>query len=131
MGEERGWAAAWIRGVSTGIFIRDYLLEHDEGYPQEIWRALKAKRGDIKVCSYQSFFTNYVWVLKKLGLIEKVRTEPASNPAYIDRVYYRITPGEEENVMWLHPQKSLDPRRGLGSKRYKREKGKKESGEGK
>ena len=84
-----------------------------------IWRALKEARGSIKVCSYQSFVSNYIWVLKQLGLIEKVRTEPASNPAFYDRVYYRITPGKEKRLKWSHLQKTLDPRRSLGRKKYK------------
>lgn len=114
---KRGWAI--LKKITTGIFIRDFLIEHKEGYPMEIWRALKEVRGSIKVCSYSSF-RNYIWVLKQLGLIEKVRTEPASNPAFHDRVYYRITPGEEKSEKWAHPQKSLDPNRALGSKNYKK-----------
>ena len=116
--EKRGWAV--LKEITTGVFIRDYLLEHKESYPMEIWRALKKARGSIKVCSYQSFVSNYIWVLKQLGLIEKVRTEPASNPVFFDRVYYCITPGKEKSQKWSHPQKSLNPNRALGSKRYKK-----------
>jgi len=90
-----------------------------------IWRALKKARSNVKVCTYPSFLSNYIQVLKRLGLIEKVRTEPASNPGYFDCVYYRITPGKEKSPEWNHPQKVLDPCRGLGSKRYKKKEEKK------
>jgi hypothetical protein len=55
------------------LFICDYLLEHGEGYAQEIWRELKKTRERQHVCSYDSFKRNYVYVLKKLGLIEESR----------------------------------------------------------
>ena len=116
--EKRGWAV--LKEITTGIFIRNFLIEHGEGYGMEIWRALKEARGSIKVCSYQSFVSNYIWVLKQLGLIEKVRTEPASNPKFFARTYYRITPGKEKSLKWSQPQKSLNPNRALGSKRYKK-----------
>ena len=116
--EKRGWAI--LKKITTGIFIQNYLVEHEEGYPMEIWRALKEARGSLKTGSYKSFQSNYIWVLKRLGLIETVRSEPASNPAFYDRVYYRITPGEEKSRKWSHPQKSLDPRRSIGGKKYKK-----------
>ena len=118
----RGWALPWA--VPTGPFIRDYLLEHGKGYAQEIWRALKEARlaRDLGVCTYQSFRTNYMYVLRQLGLIEKVEQESV-RPEWYRRVYYRIVPGMEDAPEWKHPQSALDPRRGLGKKRYKRVKG--------
>ena len=116
--EKRGWAI--LKKITTGVFIQNYLVEHKEAYPMQIWRALKEARGSIKVCSYQSFVSNYIWVLRKLGLLQKTRTTPASNPVFYDRVYYRITPGKEKSRKWLHPQKSMNPNRALGSKKYKK-----------
>jgi hypothetical protein len=43
---------------------------------QEIWRELKKTREGQHVCSYDSFKRNYVYVLKKLGLIEEASREP-------------------------------------------------------
>ncbi len=116
--EKKGWAVPGIK--PTGFFIRDFLIAHGEGYGMQIWRSLKKARGSIKTGSYKSFMSNYIWTLKKLHLIETTKTEPASNPAFYDRVYYRITPGQEKSEKWSHPQKSLDPRRSLGSKKYKK-----------
>jgi len=115
----KGWAVPWTN--PTGLFIRDYLLEHGEAYAQEIWRALKKARATagLHCCSYSSFRTNYIYVLKKLGLIEAVRTERARKGWY-RRVYYRIVQGRENDPRWIAPQKAFDPRRGLGKRRYRR-----------
>jgi len=116
-----GWAAPWI--YPTGRFIRDFLVKHGEGYAQEIWRKLKEARASegLSCCSLQSFRTNYIYVLKRLGLIESVRTERV-RAEWHSRVYYQIVPGKEKALEWNAPQKAFDPRRGLGAKRYKREK---------
>ena len=116
--QKKGWAI--LKEITTGIFIRDYLVGHKEGYPMEIWRALKEARGSLKTGSYKSFMSNYIWTLKKLQLIQKTRTTSASNPAFYDRVYYRIVIGQEKSRKWSHPQKTLDSRRSLGSKKYKK-----------
>lgn len=116
-----GWARPWV--YPTGLFIRDYLLKHGEAYAQEIWRALKVARKSVglSACTYQSFRTNYIYVLKKLGLIEPVRTERVRK-GWFRRVYYRIVPGRENDPRWGCPQGALDPRRKLGSKKYKHKK---------
>ncbi len=104
---KRGWL------LPTGIFIRDYLREHKQGYAQEIWRSLKKKRGKgIYTGSYQSFRVNYIYVLKKLGLIMPVKRERAPRPEWFPRTYYSIVPSREEDPAWRHPQIALDPRRG-------------------
>jgi hypothetical protein len=111
----RGWLH-----YPTGLFIREYLLEHGEAYPQEIWRALKEKRKSLGVAygSVRSFHLNYIYVLKKLGLIEPVRRERV-NPKWFSRTYYRIVPGMENSPLWSAPQIALDPRRGKPSIRRK------------
>ena len=119
----RGWIIA-----PTGLFIRDYLLKHKRGYGQEIWRSLKAERAErgIITGSYQSFRVNYIYVLKKLGLIEPVKRERV-HPKMFARIYYSIVPGREDDPAWRHPQIALDPRRGAPPHRrkYAREKKKK------
>jgi hypothetical protein len=104
---KRGWL------LPTGIFIRDYLLKHKQGYVQEIWRSLKAERDErgIVCGSYPSFRANYIYVLKKLGLIRPVKRERV-HPKMFPRTYYSIVPGREDDPAWRHPQIALDPRRG-------------------
>jgi hypothetical protein len=111
----RGWLH-----YPTGLFIREYLLEHGEAYPQEIWRALKEKRKSLGIAygTVRSFHLNYIYVLKKLGLIQPVRREKV-NPKWFPRTYYRIVPGMEDSPLWSAPQIALDPRRGKPSIRRK------------
>lgn len=106
----RGWASPLIH--PTSLFIRDYLLSHGEGYAQEVWRDLKKARGGLHVCTYDSFKRNYIYILKKLGLIEPTRTEVAvdrdgePHPEWYRRKYYRIVPGREGLTdEWTNPQK--------------------------
>jgi hypothetical protein len=105
---KRGWL------LPTGLFIRNYLLRHKTAYSQEIWRALKEERAKANIyCgSYQSFRMNYIYVLKRLGLIRPVRKEKAKHPKWFDRVYYEITPGKEMDPRWAHPQIAFNPIRG-------------------
>ena len=93
----------------------------DRAYAQEIWRALKKARASagLHCCSYSSFRTNYIYVLKKLGLIEAVRSERVRKGWY-KRVYYRIVPGKEKDVRWNAPQKAFDVRRALGKAKYRK-----------
>jgi DNA-binding PadR family transcriptional regulator len=121
MAEPIGWRVPFV--FPTGTFIRDYLMEHKTASAYEMWKALKAaratygltyKKEPIIVCRYESFLRNYIYVLKKLGLIQLVRKEPSERAgAKLPRHYYRITPGRENDPRWRHPQIAYDPRRGL------------------
>jgi hypothetical protein len=121
MAEPIGWRVPFV--YPTGTFIRDYLKEHKTASAYEMWKALKAaratygltyKKEPIIVCRYESFLRNYIYVLKKLGLIQLVRKEPSDRAgAKLPRHYYRITPGREDDPRWRHPQIAYDARRGL------------------
>ena len=118
----RGWASPYI--YPTSLFIRDYLLKHGEGYAQEIWRELKKvrKKAGISTGSYDSFKRNYIYILKKLGLIEEVRRESVpGHPEWHERRYYRIVPGKEALIdEWINPQKAWKLKRyGYYKKRKK------------
>jgi len=99
-----GWKQPFV--LPTGLFIRDYLLEHGEGYAQQIWRALKKGREDLglHVGSYYSFWNNYFRNLRAMGMIVEVRKEPASKPGVKERIYYKITPGLENDPRWENIQ---------------------------
>lgn len=109
----KGWSLPYI--YPTGLFIRDYLLKHKTAYPQEIWRALKKKRSELKIytCTYESFWRNYIYVLRKLGLIRRVRKVKPTKAEWFPKTLYMITPGMENDPRWSHPQIALDPRRGM------------------
>jgi hypothetical protein len=83
-------------------------MEHGEGYAQEMWRELKKLRRGINVGSYENFKTNYIYVLKKLEMIEEVKREPVpEQPKWYMRRYYRIVSGKEPITNeWINPQKA-------------------------
>jgi len=103
---------------TIGIFIRDFLRDHEESYPSEIHREYKRTyKGHrtlggrkYRVCTYNSFMT-YVSKLILADLIERTnRTEPSDNPKaraldYPERVYIRLTDKGERapRFVWLHP----------------------------
>jgi len=131
----RGWALPYA--YPTGLFIRDYLRKKGVAYVYEIWDALRKarfaagivdKEGKPRVCTYDNFMRNYIYVLKRLGLIELVGKEPSAKAGRrLPRHLYRIVLGKENAKEWFAPQKAFDPRRGLGSKRYKKLKRRKRS----
>lgn len=102
----------------VGVFIRDYLREHNESYPSEIHQAYKtAYKGQktlkgraYRLCTYNSFMA-YVSKLILTGLVERTgRTEESNNPKaraleYPERTYIRLTSKGEEAIdfIWLHP----------------------------
>lgn len=109
--KKRGWASPFV--YPTGLFIREYLLKHGEGYAQEMWRELKRLRGNLYTGSYDSFKRNYIYILKKLGLIEETRREEVPNhPEWHERRYYKIVSGKEKMTdNWINPQKEWKMKR--------------------
>lgn len=109
--KEKGWRS--LIAVPTALFIHDYLLEHGEAYPYEIYSALKEKRESLGlyVGSPMNFY-KYFYLLKKLGLIEETgKVEKSTSPIFL-RKYYRIVPGKEKITdAWLNPQKAWGRRR--------------------
>jgi hypothetical protein len=126
----RGWALPWA--YPTGLFIRDYLKKKGVAHVYEIWDELRKarlaggvvdKEGKPRVCTYDNFMRNYIYVLKRLGLIELVGKSPSLKAGRkLPRHLYRIVPGKENAKEWAAPQRFFDPRRGLGSKRYRKRK---------
>lgn len=100
----RGWKAKETR--PTSIFIRDYLLNHRETYPYEIYKVLKNERvfRNIKIGSPNTFY-KYINILKKLGLIQKTGKEEDSSKKGLKRIYYKIVESNANSPMWNNPQK--------------------------
>ena len=96
--------------IGTGVWIRDHLLEVGEDYLAGMYREFKRdkKAREVKCGSYQTF-RQHIWWLRKLGLIEFVRSEPSENPVLEGRRYYRVVAGRENDPAWRNPRRSLYP----------------------
>jgi len=89
----------------TSLFIREH-LQKGEDYIQSMWRAYRRhclKKG-YRPPSRQSF-GNYIWMLKKLGLIEFVRAEKGLKGTV--RHYYRLNQARINDKAWKDPAKAL------------------------
>lgn len=98
--------------LSTGMF-REHLLNVGEDYPFRMYQLLKEKKKaagieEKGIGSYQNF-RNYLYWLRKLGLIELAREEPSENPHFQPRRCYRIVEGMEDAEGWVNPRKHLYP----------------------
>jgi len=89
----------------AGLFIRDYIVLNG---PASAWRLYKAWRAHRKAQgrrgpSYQSFWQNYIWPLKKLGLLVEVGEE---EPTYRNSRPPKILAigGDPEDPAWWDPK---------------------------
>ena len=102
---------------NTSLLIREYLLmKGGKGAtPSEIHKYVKSYKSNIgyKPPNYFSFY-KYIYILKELGLIKKRMVRIG----YKTRPYYYIVKDRVDDLAWYHPQSSLYPATGLGSKRY-------------
>ena len=113
-----------VRKVKTwGLFVRDFLLRKKEAYTEQIWREynLYLARNGYPPVKY-STMRKYMWILRKLGLIELSRVEQVGDPLghLQPRFYLKIVEGKENDPAWYNPQVAYNPEWGLGSLRYKR-----------
>jgi len=95
----------------TSLFIRSYLKENVEAYIQQMWNAYRrfCLKNGYRPPSRQSF-GNYIWMLRKLGLIEFVREEKGLKKTL--RRYYKLNSNKINDRIWNNPARFL----GLRSK---------------
>jgi hypothetical protein len=94
---------------SCGLFIRDYIYFNGPASAWELYKAWKEVRKLLgrRGPSYTNFWSNYIWPLKKLGLLIEVgRGEPTYEdtvpPVLLDVDRSRLT-----DPAWWQPKKAL------------------------
>ena len=110
--EEKYRCPPYFSTKFTGLAIREYLSYVEEGYPYEFYICFKKVKPNTSYTSVRRYF----YILNRLGLIERVRTEPRKGG--FPRSYYRIRIYEDPR--WYAPQEALYPNTRLGGRRYKK-----------
>ena len=98
----------------VGPFIRDYLLEHGPSSAYEIWKAWAEtrERAGLEPPSYYSFYQNYIWRLKQMGLIREVGR--VKGKGRFDKVLLDVVEGRIDDPAWYSVQNAYAERRGYG-----------------
>ena len=93
--------------------LHDRFLEKGELCPAEARRLLKAAGRRTSYVAVQRLFYD----LRQIGLIEFTHSEPGKAP--IDKRYYHIMPGKEDDPRWdTYPHYELYPSAKLGALKY-------------
>jgi len=81
------------REVTTGEFIRDYLIEQGPDYVRSIHKSYQSFCHDNgeQGCTY-STFRNHMWKLKKIGLVHVVREEDMPGAMNMTKRFYDVRP---------------------------------------
>lgn len=93
--------------------LHDLFLQKGELCAAEARRLLKAAGRRTSYVTVQRLFYD----LRQIGLIEFTHSEPGKAP--IDKRYYRIIPGKDEDGLWdTYPHYELYPSAKLGGLKY-------------
>ena len=90
--------------VGTGKMVKEHLLDTGGDSVYGTWKAVKklAEEQGYVPPTYSSMRV-FFYLLRKLGLVRKVREEPARKGGYYRKSIYIVVPGEEERLEWIDP----------------------------
>jgi len=129
VGQFQKGAGGWPKDrLQLSTFIQSYLAAGEESHAYEIYEAykeaaqaipLRRGKGKRKVISYHGFL-NYMWKLRRLGLIEYLRdkageidTEEAVDksgapaPHLAPKHFIRADMSRIDDIGWQNPHKAL------------------------
>ena len=111
---QRGWRPY----LQTGLWIRDHLLKVGKDYVYRMWKLFNEflEANGMPPVTYKSF-RNYIYLLKKNGLIVPIARTPSSKGGFY-RTWYTINPALVNDPRWNNPLASIYPYARLGGKRY-------------
>lgn len=90
-----------LAGLGTAEAIQQYLKSEKRGNSYAFYKLFREYK---KSTSYTSC-RRYFWLLKEIGLIRVVGTEPGKHG--LRKRMYAITPGKEDDPAWWHCQGEL------------------------
>ena len=90
----------------AGLFIRDYIILNGPSSAYDIWKAYRHMKRSMgkKGPKYESFWQNYIYPLKKLGLVYQVGTEPGKYETTKKKVILDVDHGRLTDEAWFDPK---------------------------
>jgi len=91
---------------TVGIFIKEYLLNNGPSSTYDIWLEFREYRHNLghSAPSYYSFYQNYIYRLKRLGLLKAISKERTRRG--FDRVMIDVVAERLEDPAWNNVQKA-------------------------
>lgn len=108
-------------------WIMGYLLDVSEAYVGEMFAAWKrfvslARESGAKIrMGGPRSFTQYLWLLRKLKLIQLSRSEPSRTKSTILRNFYKLNRNRLDDPSWERPLQVLYPKSDSKLRKRKRE----------
>lgn len=92
----------------TAMWIRDHLTSVGEDYVYGMWKRFRKEKEGLgyRAGSYQNF-RRYIYMLQRLGLVQKTRTVKSKEDWMKDKNYYAVIAGKENHEGWENPQRVL------------------------
>ena len=92
-----------------GIFIKEYLLMNGPASAWDLWKAWRDFKRSLgrKGPTYQSFWQNYIYPLKTLGLLVEMGEEPAEYTNSKPRKLLDVNHARVDEDAWFDPKSAL------------------------
>jgi len=92
-----------------GLFIREYILNNGPASAWELWKAWRDFKRSLgrKGPTYQSFWQNYIYPLRTLGLLVVAGTEPAEYANSKTKVLLDVNHARIDEDAWFDPKAAL------------------------
>lgn len=88
----------------TGKMVKEHLLDTGGDSVYGTWKAVKklAEEQGYVPPTYSSMRV-FFYLLRKLGLVQKAREEPAGKGGFYRKSIHVVVPGEEDAPEWIDP----------------------------
>ena len=91
-----------FKALIQGLAVRQMFLEKGAITSYDFYKCYSRYRPRFKPSDAARLF----YILRRLGLIEELGTEPSSRPGFPRRLY-TIVPGREDDPAWVNPPAAL------------------------
>ncbi|MEM2386203.1 MAG: hypothetical protein QXO67_04390 [Candidatus Bathyarchaeia archaeon] len=98
---------AWGK-TRTSLLVRDHLIKVGKDSIYNTWKAvLKALEDKPYLKPTYSNIRILFYILRRLGLIRKVSTQPSSKKGFYSKHLYTVVKAKADSELWLNPYEAL------------------------